>query len=230
MPNRFGGRENLEAIDVPAAAEHAHARRASRHDHGGGGIDGVARRQPPGAPRRPRLHLQVEHGLDARHARVRAARIRSTAAGPQPGHVLDALRVHRELHPAVLARRGRARQARDARQDAGRRVAEVRRRCARSTATCTRTRARSCCSWATSSGSGASGTTTAASTGICWTIRCTAASRARRGSESRSTPASRRCTRCDFDPAGLPVDRLQRQREQRRLVRAIRAPRPTLSS
>ena len=30
IPNRFGGRENLEAIDVPAAAEHADARRACR--------------------------------------------------------------------------------------------------------------------------------------------------------------------------------------------------------
>ena len=34
---------------------------------------------------------------------------------------------------------------------------------------CTRTRARSCCSWAASSGSGASGTTRAGSTGTCST-------------------------------------------------------------
>ena len=39
---------------------------------------GVSR---PVVPRRPRLHLQVEHGLDARHARLRRARIPSTAAG-----------------------------------------------------------------------------------------------------------------------------------------------------
>ena len=51
------------------------------HHHRGGGVDGVARRQPAGASRRPRFHLQVEHGLDARHARVHARRIRSTAAG-----------------------------------------------------------------------------------------------------------------------------------------------------
>ena len=31
---------------------------------------GVARREPPRAARRPRLHAQVEHGLDARHAAV----------------------------------------------------------------------------------------------------------------------------------------------------------------
>ena len=40
-----------------------------------------------------------------------------------------------------------------------------------------RTRARSCCSWAASSASGASGTTIAASTGICSTIRRTPALR-----------------------------------------------------
>ncbi len=31
---------------------------------------------------------------------------------------------------------------------------------------------------------------------------------------------------CDFDPAGLPLDRLQRQREQRHLVRPLRARSP----
>ena len=48
------------------------------------------------------------------------------ALGAQPDHVLDAVRLHRELHPAVLARRSRARQGLDARQDARRCVAEVR--------------------------------------------------------------------------------------------------------
>ena len=49
-------------------------------------------------------------------------------------------------------------------------------------------------------------------------------------SEPRSTAPSRRCTRCDFDAGRLPVDRLQRQREQRRLVRAPRARSATTSS
>ena len=81
MPNRFGGRENLDAIAFLQQLNSADARRASGHDHRGGRVDGVSGRQPSGAPRRPRLHLQVEHGLDARHARVHARRIRSTAAG-----------------------------------------------------------------------------------------------------------------------------------------------------
>ena len=53
----------------------------------------------------------------------------------------------------------------------------------------------------------------------------------RAGSEPRLHVASRRCTKCDFEPARLPVDRLQRQREQRRLVHPPRArPRTTSSS
>ena len=46
---------------------------------------------------------------------------------------------------------------------------------AAATATCGAIRARSCSSWAASSAQGASGTTTRASTGICSTIRCTRA-------------------------------------------------------
>ena len=38
------------------------------------GVHGVARRHAPDRPRRARLRLQVEHGLDARHARLPGAR------------------------------------------------------------------------------------------------------------------------------------------------------------
>ena len=96
--------------------------------------------------------------------------------GAERDHVLDAVRLHRELHPAVLARRGRPRQAIDARQDAGRRVAEGREPARAVRASCTRTPARSCSSWATSSASGASGTTRAS---LDWdlldAVRCTRA-------------------------------------------------------
>ena len=81
IPNQYGGRENLEAIAFLQQLNTLTHGEHPGHDHRGRGIDGVARRQPAGVPRRPRLHLQVEHGLDARHARVRAARIRSIAAG-----------------------------------------------------------------------------------------------------------------------------------------------------
>ena len=194
IPNRYRRPREPRRHRVSAAAEHADARRAPGDDHRGRGVDRVARRQPAGASRRPRLHLQVEHGLDARHAGVRAQGSGAPAVGAQPRDVLDAVRVHRELHPAVLARRGRARQGRAARQDAGRRVAEVRHAPRACTASCTGIRARSCCSWAASSASGASGTTIAASTGTCSTIprtrRCAATSRRSTGTTARS----RRCT------------------------------------
>ena len=69
IPNRFGGRENLEAIAFLQQLNSLTHGEHPGHDHRGGGVDVVSRRQPAGASRRPRLHLQVEHGLDARHAR-----------------------------------------------------------------------------------------------------------------------------------------------------------------
>ena len=85
-------------------------------------------------------------------------RIRSTALPPpQRPHLRPALRLQRELHPAALARRGRARQGlaagRRCRATAGRSSPT----CARSSATCGRTPARSCCSWAESSPRSGSG-------------------------------------------------------------------------
>ena len=80
VPNEFGGREDLDAVaflkelnevlyarepGVISAAEESTA------------WPGVSR---PDLPRRARLRLQVEHGLDARHARRTSSRTRSTAA------------------------------------------------------------------------------------------------------------------------------------------------------
>ena len=39
VPNRFGGRENLEAIEFIRAAEHAHARRVAGLDDDRRGVD-----------------------------------------------------------------------------------------------------------------------------------------------------------------------------------------------
>ena len=50
-------------------------------DHDRRGVDGVARGEPADLRGRPGLRLQVEHGLDARHARVPEPRIRCTGAG-----------------------------------------------------------------------------------------------------------------------------------------------------
>ena len=126
IPNQYGGRENLEAIDflrqfneevyqdfpdVQTIAEESTAwPMVSRPTYVGGlgfGLkwdmgwmhDTLEYMSPgPGPPQVP----------------------------PQRADLPHALRLHRELRPAALARRGGARQGLAARQDAGRRLAEVR--------------------------------------------------------------------------------------------------------
>ena len=90
------------------------------------GVDGVARRHAADAPRRPGFRVQVEHGLDARHARLHRARSHVPGLPPQPDDVLDDVRVQRELRAAAVARRGRARQGLAVDPPAGRRRAQGR--------------------------------------------------------------------------------------------------------
>ena len=104
IPNQFGGRENLEAVAFLQQLNTVTHGRAAGHDHNCGGVDVVAGRKPAGLCGWPWLQLQVEHGLDARHARVHPRKPRAPAVAPRKGHVLDAVRLYRELHPAVLAR------------------------------------------------------------------------------------------------------------------------------
>ncbi len=124
--------ENLDAIEFLQAAE-----RRSRTPASPGVLmiaeestawPGVSR---PVVPWRSRLRAQVEHGLDARHARVLRARPRPPPLPPRPAHLQHDLRVHRELRAAALARRGRAREGLAARQDARRPLAAASPTCAR---------------------------------------------------------------------------------------------------
>ena len=65
---------------LPARDErHGLQARAGRR-HRCRGVDGVARRHPADASRRAGLRLQVEHGLDARHARLHRPGARFTAS------------------------------------------------------------------------------------------------------------------------------------------------------
>ena len=72
-PNIYGGRENLEAVaflqetNATVYREHPGVMMIAEESTA---WPGVTR---PDAPRRPRLRLQMEHGLDARHARLHRA-------------------------------------------------------------------------------------------------------------------------------------------------------------
>ena len=81
VPNKYGGRENLDAIDFLRELNTlTHGEQPGTVDDRGG-VHGVSGGEPADVGRRPRLHVQVEHGLDARHPDLRRARIRCTAAG-----------------------------------------------------------------------------------------------------------------------------------------------------
>ena len=126
VPNEFGGRENLQAINFlhelnrRLGAEHPDVPVIAEESTSWPGVS------PAGTSGRARLHLQVEHGLDARHAGLLQAGSDLSALPPPEDHLLDVVRIQRELHPAVLTRRSRLRQGLDDQQDAGRRLAEAR--------------------------------------------------------------------------------------------------------
>ena len=156
----------------------------------------MARRLAPDVRRRPRLRLQVEHGLDARHARLLPAATRSTAASTTTTLTfVAALRVHRELHPAALARRGRARQGLAAREDAGRPLAEAREPARALRATCGRIPGKKLLFMGGELGAGAGVEPRAArSTGTCSaTPEHAGVQRARARPQPRLPRTSRRC-------------------------------------
>ena len=78
VPNQFGGRENLEAVEFLKQFNHLTHTEYPRRGHHRRGIHRLAAGDPPALPGRPRLHLQVEHGLDARHPRLFQPRRRFT--------------------------------------------------------------------------------------------------------------------------------------------------------
>ena len=78
VPNEYGGNEDLDAISFLRELNEVAYGREPGIAIGGRGVDRVAGRVAADLPRRARLRLQVEHGLDARHARLLPARARST--------------------------------------------------------------------------------------------------------------------------------------------------------
>ena len=173
IPNVHGGRENLRGDRASAPAQHRRLRELPRRPDLRRGVDGLAGRVAADLRRRARLRLQVGHGLDARHAGVHAPRAGAPQVPPERAHLPHGLRLVGELHPAAVARRGGARQGLAARQDAGRRLAEVRQPAPALRLHVGAAGRRSSCSWAARSASGRSGRTSAASTGTCSTRRRT---------------------------------------------------------
>ena len=101
-------------------------RSISRRDHAGGGIHLLVRRVAADQPGRSRLRLQMEHGLDERHAGLYGHGSHSSKMAPRQADLWTALCVFGEFRSAALARRGRAWQRLDYRQNARRRMAPVR--------------------------------------------------------------------------------------------------------
>ena len=80
VPNQYGGNEDLDAVQfLKEYNEVIHVARAGGHLRRRG-IDGLAGRLTPHVPGRAGLRVQVEHGLDARHAGRTSSTTRSTAA------------------------------------------------------------------------------------------------------------------------------------------------------
>ena len=165
IPNRHGGRENLEAIDFLRLLNESAYR-----DHPGVQVIAEESTAWPMVSR-PTYLGGLGFGMKWNMGWMHDT-LKYMQRGPDPpalasrrADLLAHLRVQRELHAAAVARRGRARQGLADQQDAGRPLAAVRQPAPAATATCGCTRARSCSSWAASSASGASGTTTTRSSG-----------------------------------------------------------------
>ncbi len=126
VPNIHGGHENLEAIALLREVNDSlHARRAGVLSIAEE-FDDVARCHALHRERRPGLRLQMEHGMDARHARLPAQGPRLPAVHAPPADLRSHVRVVGAIHPAALPRRGGAPQGIAAREDVRRSLAAFR--------------------------------------------------------------------------------------------------------
>jgi 1,4-alpha-glucan branching enzyme len=151
IPNRYGGRENLEAIDFLRHLNDAVAQRfpgalvIAEESTAWPGVTQPTQAMGTG------LQLQMEYGLDARHVALHVSRPDPSLLRPPRHDLWLAVRVLRALRAAALARRGRPRQGLADRAHARGIPGSGSRTCGPILPSCGRNRARSCCSWAANS-------------------------------------------------------------------------------
>ena len=204
VPNEYGGREDLEAVaflrELNEVALRARAGHRSPSPRSRPRWPGVSRPTYLGG-----LGFGFKWNMGWMHDTLDyfAPRPDPPPLPPQRADLQPALRLQRELHPAALPRRGRARQGLAAREDARRPLAAVRQPAGalrlhvgppRQEAPLHGRRVRP---------GGASGATSARSTGTCSSSPSTPASRRSCATSTASTAPSRRCGERDYDPAGF---------------------------
>ena len=126
FPTCYGGRENLEAIGFLRHFNAVVGERCAGAITMAEEFDRLARRVAADQRRRTGLRLQVEHGLDARHAPLHGGGSGQPVVAPQRHDVRPALCIRRELRAAAVARRGGVWKAFADRQDARRQLAALR--------------------------------------------------------------------------------------------------------
>ena len=203
VPNRHGGRENLEAIAFLRQLNHTVG-----VERDGALMVAEESTAFPGVSRPPSPDLQsgglgfhYKWNMGWMHDSLQHFG-RDPGAPPAPprrGQLQPGLRVQRKLRAALFARRGGARQGFAAAAHAG-----PARRPDRLAALCRPARALrlsvgppgqgSCSSWAASSPSPASGKPTAACPGTCWTTRATPACSAWCATSTAACATTGRCT------------------------------------
>ena len=102
IPNKFGGRENLEAIDFLRQFNTEAYKEYPGHSDHRGRIDRVADGFAADLRGRAGLRHEVGHGLDARHAGLFLPGPDPSPLPSQPADLPHAVRLHREFRAAAL--------------------------------------------------------------------------------------------------------------------------------
>ncbi len=104
VPNRHGGRENLDAVAFLRAVNQEIYRTQPAAQTIAGGVHRLAPGLAAELSGRTRIRAQMEHGVDARHPQVLSDRSDLSQVSAERADLLSPVRVQRELRPAALTR------------------------------------------------------------------------------------------------------------------------------